>query len=147
MVKKWSLKALSRVHIFLYRGSRGLIGSRLAGMPILLLTTTGRKTGKMRTVPLGYLSEGPNYVITGSNAGQDNDPAWIINLQSKPQASIRIQCAQIPVVAEQVDASERSRLWTNLVGRAPVYDTYRRKTLREIPMMILRPELDPAILP
>ena len=140
MIKRWSLKVLSRVHIFLYRGTGGSKGSRLAGMPILLLTTTGRKSVKRPTVPLGYLPDGPNYVLTGSNAGQDRDPAWILNLRSKPQASIQIQRAQTPVVAEQADSSERSRLWAQLIARTPVYDTYRRKTLREIPMMILRPE-------
>ena len=140
MVNRLSLKVLSRVHILLYRGSGGLIGNRLAGMPILMLTTTGRKTGKRRTVPLGYLPDGPNYVLIGSNAGQDRDPDWILNLRSKPQASIQIRRAHTPVVAEQANSAERSRLWANLIARAPVYDTYRRKTPREIPMMVLRPQ-------
>ena len=112
----------------------------MAGMPILLLTTTGRKSGKRRTMPLGYLRDGANYVVTGSNAGQDSDPAWILNLRSDPRASIRIGRAETPVVAEQADDTERGGLWAQLIAKAPVYDTYRTKTPRHIPMMVLRPE-------
>ena len=109
-------------------------------MPILLVTTTGRKSGKERTVPLGYLEDGPNYVLIGSNAGQNRDPAWIINLSTNPQATIHIKGVRIPVVAERADPEEMCRLWATLINRAPIYGTYRRKTSRQIPVVILRPQ-------
>ena len=140
MALRMAIKALSWAHLFLYRTTGGLIGNRLAGMPILLLTATGRKSGKSRTVPLAYLSDGPNYVLIGSNGGQDRHPAWILNLLSNPRATIQIRRSMTQVVAEQADGAERSRLWAQLIARAPVYDTYRTKTHREIPLMVLRPQ-------
>ena len=109
-------------------------------IPCLLLTTTGRKSGKKRTVPLGYMADGPNYVIIGSDAGADRDPAWILNLNSDPLATIQVKGARFPVLAERPDPDERSRLWAALVNQNSVFDTYRSKTSREIPVVVLRPQ-------
>ena len=141
MVKKLSIKVLSKVHILLYRGSGGLIGSRMAGMPILLLTAIGRRSGKRRTVPLGYLRDGPDYVIIGSNGGQDEHPAWVLNLRTNPQATVQIGRARVPVAAEEADSERRIRLWADLVGGAPIYEGYRKRSAREIPVVILEPRI------
>ena len=141
MVKKFSIKVLSKVHILLYRGSGGLIGNRMAGMPILLLTATGRRSGKRRTVPLGYLRDGPDYVLIGSNGGQDEHPAWILNLRANPQATVQIGRARVPVAAEEAEPERRSRLWAELVEQAPIYEGYRERTAREIPLVILEPRI------
>ena len=134
------LKIPSRAHVFLYRRTKGLIGGGAAGLPVLLLTTSGRKSGKRRTVPLGYLVDGSDYVLTGSNAGQHRDPAWSSNLRANPQATIEVKGALIPVVAEGAGPQDRSRLWAELIDRAPIYDGYQHLTVREIPMVVLRPQ-------
>ena len=141
MVKKLSIKVLSKVHIFLYRGSGGLIGNKIAGIPILLLTAIGRRSGKRRTVPLGYLRDGPDFVLIGSNGGQDEHPAWILNLRANPRAAVQIGRARVPVVAEEADSARRSPLWAELIGQAPIYEGYRKRTAREIPVVILEPRI------
>ena len=139
MVRKLSIKVLSKVHIFLYLGTRGRIGNRMAGMPILLLSTTGRRSGQRRTVPLGYLMAGMYYVLIGSNGGQDKHPAWILNLRANPKATVLIGRNRIPVVAAEADPARRSRLWEELIRQAPIYEGYRKRTAREIPVIILEP--------
>ena len=139
MLKNLSIRILSKVHIFLYRGSGGLIGNRMGGMPILLLTATGRRSGKRRTLPLGYLRDGPGYVLIGSYGGQDQHPAWVLNLRANPQATVQIGRARIPVVAGEADSERRSRLWAELVRQAPIYEGYRKRTARKIPVVILEP--------
>ena len=141
MLKKSSIKVFSTVHTLLYRASGGVIGSRMAGMPILLLTATGRRSGKGRTVPLGYLRDGADYVLIGSNAGQDEHPGWILNLRANPQATVQIGRARVPVVTEEADSERRSRLWAELVGQAPVYEGYRKRTAQEILVVILEPRI------
>ncbi len=132
-----------RAHVFLYRWSGGSIGARRAGegydLPILLLTTTGSKSGKSRTVALSYMMDGPNYVVIGSHAGRAKDPAWIGNLRAHPRATVQLKRARIPVLPEQADPEQKRRLWAELVKAAPIYNKYQGQTSRDIPMMILRP--------
>ena len=134
------LKLASWANVLAYRWSRGLVGGKAAGLPVLLLTTTGRKSGKRRTRPLGYLEDGHNYVVIGSNAGQSRNPAWVLNLQSDPQATVQVKGARIPVVAVLVGREERRRIWAEVVSRAPIYDSYQNLTEREIPLVFLRPK-------
>src|SRR5215831_11916000 len=83
--------AVIRVHSVLYRSSKGVIGRRLANSPVLLLTTTGRRSRKQRTVPLLYLIDGSNVVLVASNGGAVRHPAWWLNLQTTPEAWIQIR--------------------------------------------------------
>jgi F420H(2)-dependent quinone reductase len=106
-------------------------------MPVLLLTTTGRKTEKKRTVPVMYLHEDPNYVITAPNKGRDKPPPKRLNLQSSPQAIIELGDGTRLVMAEQASSEEKRRLWAQLVEKAPAFDGYQKRTRREIPMIIL----------
>ena len=108
-------------------------------MPVLLLMTTGRKTGTRRTVPVMYLRDGGNYVVTASNGGRDQHPAWWLNLQRNPVARIEVGGSQQAVVAEQVGPEAKHDLWAQLVERAPFFEGYQQRTSREIPMVILRP--------
>jgi deazaflavin-dependent oxidoreductase (nitroreductase family) len=126
-------------HVALYRRTGGGFGGRMAGLPVLLLTTTGRKSGKRRTTALGYLEDGPTYVITASNAGLDRPPAWFLNLQSTPRARIQVGRRTLNVEAETASPEEKRRLWAELIARAPGYARYQQRTARDIPMVILRP--------
>ena len=108
-------------------------------MPVLLLTTTGRKTGKKRTVPLGFLRDGSAYVIIASYGGLPRNPAWFLNLESEPSATIQVKKRQMQVTAETANSEKRRELWARLIEVAPGYANYEKRTTREIPMVILHP--------
>src|SRR5262245_58984275 len=132
------LKAVLSVYIFLYRITSGGIGGRMANLPVLLLTTTGRKTGKPRTSPLGYFMHGDKFVIIASNGGSDRSPAWFYNLKSNPQVSIQVGNKQIAAKAEVVEPELRKQLWADLTKMAPRYEKYGQSTKREIPLVLLQ---------
>lgn len=127
------------VHAWLYRLTDGAIG-HTAGHPTnLLLTTTGRRSGEARTVPLTYLADGPNLVLVASNGGADRHPAWWLNLKTAPRATIQIGSRMLAVVARRADAAEWARLWPRLKDVNPFYARYERITARQIPVVILEP--------
>jgi deazaflavin-dependent oxidoreductase (nitroreductase family) len=103
------------------------------------LTTTGRKSGKPRSVPLYAWEDGPNLVIVGSWAGRPTDPAWVDNLRAQPRASIRVGREHRAVRAREVEvpSAERDRLWTLVTEAFRYYATYQRKTTRVIPLFVL----------
>jgi deazaflavin-dependent oxidoreductase (nitroreductase family) len=140
MPGKTMMRMISGTHEFWYRLSGGLIGGRLGGLPILLLTTTGRKSGKKRTMPLVYLADGDNLVIIASNGGSDRHPAWWLNLKDKPEAEVQVGRDAKSVTAEKATGEERDRLWRQVVEMYKGYDEYRQMTEREIPVVILRSE-------
>jgi deazaflavin-dependent oxidoreductase (nitroreductase family) len=125
------------VHRFLYRVSNGAIGGRMFGEQVLLLTTTGRKSGQERTVPLLFLRDGERMILVASNGGQDRPPAWYLNLRDKAEATVEIGREKVAVRAEEAQGAERERLWELVAMRAPVYKQYQTATTRPIPLMIL----------
>jgi deazaflavin-dependent oxidoreductase (nitroreductase family) len=134
-------RLLFATHALLYRVSSGRIGGNLNG-PVLLLTTVGRKTGQRRTRPLGYLRDGARMVVVGSNGGKDVHPAWVWNLRSAPEAEVQVNARTFRVRAEEASPAEEARLWPLLVAQSPVWGTYRSKTARPLPLVILRPIAD-----
>src|SRR5947209_20054821 len=108
------LKLLSQLHVFLYKASGGRIGGRFKAAPVLLLTTTGRKTGKRRTTPLLYGEDAGRYVVVASVGGAPKHPAWYLNLSSHPEAVIQVGRRQLGVQAATSGADERARLWAPL---------------------------------
>lgn len=120
-----------------YQRTGGRLGSSIRGAPILLLTTTGRKTGQRRTTPLLYLSAEPGLVVVGSAGGAPKDPAWILNLRADASADVQIGREHRAVVAREAAGDERARLWTRLVEMYPAYDDYRQRTTREIPVIVV----------
>jgi F420H(2)-dependent quinone reductase len=130
--------AVTRVHSVLYRSSNGVIGGRVANSPVLLLTTTGRRSGKRRTVPLLYLMDGSSVVLVASNGGAVKHPTWWLNLQTTPEAWIQIKGIRRRVKAEQASAAEKQRLWPRLTAMYPGYKRYQEITHRDIPVVILR---------
>jgi len=133
------LKLLSQLHVFLYKASGGRIGGRFKAAPVLLLTTTGRKTGKRRTTPLLYGEDAGRYVIVASVGGAPKHPAWYLNLSGNAAASIEVDRRTLPVNAETAPAEQRARLWTLMTQVYPGYDAYQTKTSREIPVVVLTP--------
>ena len=128
-----------KVIVFLYNVSGGRIGGKMGKVPVLLLTTTGRKTGKQRTLPLIYIMDGSAYVITASAGGADKHPGWFFNIRSNPQGTIQVKDKHIKVTAEVAGQEKKSELWARLVEVAPNFAGYQKRTSREIPMVILHP--------
>ncbi len=111
----------------------------LRGMPILLLTTVGRKSGKVRVAPVMYIRDGGNFVVAASNNGAEQHPAWFLNLKANPLNSIEVDGTRRSVVARQATTEEKDHLWSVLTERAPFFEGYRKKAKRDIPMVILEP--------
>lgn len=131
------MKMVSATHSELYRASGGRLGGRIKGMPVLLLITKGRKSGKSRTTPLLYLHDGERLVVVASNGGSDYIPGWWLNLRSERDAEIELGRARTGVRAREASAAERARLWPEFTSRFSGYATYATRTAREIPVVIL----------
>lgn len=129
---------LGAIHRLVYRASGGRIGGRVWNLPVVLLTTTGRRTGKKRTVPLCSFRDGNDVVVIASYGGLDRPPAWWLNLEASPQAELQEGRSRRTVIARNADPDERARLWGEVTARAPGYLEYERRTTREIPVVILQ---------
>lgn len=134
------LEFLWKVHRWVYVRSNGLVGSRIGGMPVLLLTTTGRKTGRSHTTALQYLPEGESYVVIASNAGEPRYPAWYLNVKARPEAVVQRGRRRMAVLAREVEGEERRRLWARALEVHPAYAVYQNRTTRCIPIVVLDPE-------
>lgn len=126
-------------HVSLYRLTGGAIGGKLIGLPALILTTVGRKSGISRVTPLTYIPDGERYLLIASNGGSDRVPTWWLNLEANPEAKIEVGRNTISVQARTADAQERAVLWPRIVSQASNYAGYQKKTTREIPVVILTP--------
>jgi deazaflavin-dependent oxidoreductase (nitroreductase family) len=136
---RWLLALITVVHRFLYRVSKGRIGARTGGVDVLLLKTLGRKTGRIRITPLLYVRDGSSWVVIASNAGDDRHPAWWLNLRSRPEVEIQVRDARHSVRARRATPEETERVWPRLVAAYKYYDDYKRRTSREIPVVVLEP--------
>jgi deazaflavin-dependent oxidoreductase (nitroreductase family) len=126
------------LQVFLYRLSGGSIGGTFKGAPVLLLTVTGRKTGKKRTKPLLYLEESDQIALVASHGGAPTDPVWWRNLQHNPRAEVQIGRNVLQVEAREATAEEREHFWPCLVAMYPDYEDYQKRTSRTIPVVILQ---------
>lgn len=134
---RWLLALITRAHRALYRLSGGRIGGNLAGIRVLLLTTTGRRSGRERVAPLLYLEVEKGFVVVASNAGDDRDPAWWKNLEARPEAIVQTGRERCAVRARRATSDEGAVLWPRLVAAYRPYARYRDRTRRAIPIVIL----------
>ena len=130
-------KNLSTLHTALYRLTGGRIGRRLVSNDVLLLSTTGRVSGKIHTVPLLFLGDGDNLVVAASWGGRDHHPDWYSNLINNPKAAVQIEGRHRLVEAKTADPEQRARLWPQVLAAYDGYREYQNKTDREIPVVIL----------
>ncbi len=141
-----------RFHKYVYERSDGRIGKHSGGVPALLLTTTGRRTGQSRTNGLTYCRDRGDLIVVASNGGSDRSPAWLLNLQAEPRITVRVGRRVMPATARVAGPEEREQLWplvnrTNR-GLAPLlhrgvrgrYDVYQRHSARTIPVVIITPD-------
>jgi deazaflavin-dependent oxidoreductase (nitroreductase family) len=124
-------------HVRVFRETDGAHGSHWRGTTILLLTTTGRKSGEPRTMPLIHRADGDRWIVVASKGGWPEHPVWFKNLQADPLAEIELPGEQVPVRATVAEGEERARLWALMNEDWPAYDEYRQRTDREIPVVIL----------
>ncbi len=133
------IRFFTSVHVFLYHNSGGKIWGSMNGNPVLMLTTTGRKTGLPRTTPVVYVHKDDEYLIAASAGGADQNPTWLSNINSKPEATIEINGKQIKVNAVITSGDERDKLYELFKAMGPGFIEYEKKTTRKIPVVRLQP--------
>jgi len=136
---------LWQLHRWIYRRSGGRVGGRLLGLPMLLLTTTGRRSGQPHTTALTYVTEGPHYAVVASNGGAPRHPAWFHNLRAFPQAQIQVGSIVFQVQVREASGAERERLWNRMVQLYAGYRGYQARTRRQIPVLVLEPMSQPIL--
>lgn len=135
------LNQFLKLHVAIYQRTGGKIGANLAGSPILLLHSIGRKSGKAYILPLTYYQTDNHYVIIGSNNGRDKHPGWYYNLQSEPETAVQVMKQIIQVRARLVEGVERDALWQEVCRKHAQYPQYQAKTSRQIPLFLLERKL------
>lgn len=139
--RSWPLLGrLMAGHTAIYRATNGRIGHRVPGAPpMLLLDHVGAKSGTRRTSPLVYGKDGQSLVLVASKGGFPRNPAWFHNLRANPDTTVQVGSRRSNVHARVAEGEERARLWPLMVGVYPGYESYRRRTEREIPLVVLEP--------
>lgn len=120
-----------------FRANGGKVGGMFEGAPMLLLTTTGAKSGQPRVSPLVYSTDGDRMVIMASKGGAPTNPDWFHNLRANPEVTLEVGTETFPARASVPDGEERQRLWDQMVAQMPGFGDYQRNTTREIPVVVL----------
>ena len=127
------------MNVPLYRLSGGRIGGKVGRAPVLLLITTGRKSGQQRTAPVVYLQDGENVVVINTNAGNAKVPAWSLNLKAKPEGEVEVGRRRYAVRPRVAEDEERERLWRAHNEQYAGFDDYQEKLAREASVIVLEP--------
>lgn len=133
------LRWTGKLNVPLYRLSGGRIGGKVGRAPVLLLTTTGRKSGEPRTAPVLYLADGDNVILINTNAGNAKIPAWSLNLKADPEAEVEVGRKRRAVRARIAEGEERAELWRKSNVQYAGFDDYEAKLNREISVFVLEP--------
>jgi deazaflavin-dependent oxidoreductase (nitroreductase family) len=133
------LTLLGEDHIRAYRDTDGRVGYIWNGVPTLLLTVTGRRSGRELTSALIFGRDGDDYLVVASKGGAPNHPLWYLNLQANPQAKIQVKGEELAVAARTASADQKPRLWKIMTDLWPNYDAYQSRTSRDIPLVVLSP--------
>jgi F420H(2)-dependent quinone reductase len=131
-----------RAHEQIYKRTDGRVGHRMLGVPTLLLRTTGRRSGAVRTNGLVYARDGDDYLVVASNGGRPKPPAWLYNVQANPNVEVQIGRERWPATASVLEPSDQSyeRLWKVVnVNNRDRYTAYQAQTSRPIPIVAIRP--------
>ena len=121
-----------------FRANKGVVGGMFAGMPLLLFTHKGAKSGQERVNPVAYLKDGDRYAIIASKGGAPNNPGWYHNLKAQPEVSIEIGSETVDVTAEEVNGEERDRIYAIQSEQQPQFAEYEQNTDRKIPVIALK---------
>jgi F420H(2)-dependent quinone reductase len=135
----WALRALGKLNVPVYRATRGKLMNTVGTAPVMLLTTTGRKSGQERTAPVLYMRDADRLVAIGSNAGNVKAPAWALNLRANPEARVQVGAQRWPVRARVAEGPERADLWQRANDLYEGFDDYAERTSRDIAVFVLEP--------
>jgi deazaflavin-dependent oxidoreductase (nitroreductase family) len=139
-IAKPIIRVMSAVNTWIYRLSGGRLGAKwMYGAPVMLMTTTGRKSRQPRTVPLLYLRDGQRVIIVGSQGGMSKDPAWVGNIAADPDVEVEIGAVRQRMRARRGTPEEKAHYWPALCRMYPDYADYQARTTRDIPVLILEP--------
>jgi deazaflavin-dependent oxidoreductase (nitroreductase family) len=138
MTEIGDLKAFNANIVDEFRANGGKVGGPFEGGDLLLLTTTGAKSGQPRLSPLAYFTVDDRLIVVGSYAGADVDPAWVHNLRKYSRAHIEVGTTDYDVIARELPTAERDELYPRLVEQSPVFGEYQQKTSRVIPLFELQ---------
>jgi deazaflavin-dependent oxidoreductase (nitroreductase family) len=127
-------------HVRRYLQTDGAEGHDWQGATVLILTTTGRRSGEPRSTPLIYGKHGEDHVVVASKGGAEEHPAWYLNLVERPEVTVQVRGDRFKARARTATAEEKPELWRMMTERWPPYDEYQRKTSREIPVVVLERE-------
>ncbi|HET6549819.1 MAG TPA: nitroreductase family deazaflavin-dependent oxidoreductase [Solirubrobacter sp.] len=127
-------------HTKQYKQTGGEVGHEWQGTQTLLLTTTGRKSGEPRELPLIYGRRGDDYLVVASKGGADAPPAWYVNLTADPEVEVQVKDERFKAHAREATPDEKPELWSTMTAEWPAYDEYQQKTERQIPVIVLERE-------
>lgn len=133
----WGLRWVGKLNVPLYRLSRGRLFGKVGGSPVVLVTTTGRRSGRRRTAPVIFMRDGDSLVVIGSNAGNSRAPAWALNLAANPDAEVQVAGDRWPVRARIAQGEERAGLWRRFTAQYSGFDDYQEATKRKIRLFVL----------
>jgi deazaflavin-dependent oxidoreductase (nitroreductase family) len=134
------LKAITGIHRAVFRASNGRLANRGSGMPVLMLTTTGRKSGRRRETMLTTpIQDHGRILLVASNGGATRHPDWFLNLREHPEVEVTMGGATRPMTAHVADPTERAELWPRIVADHGNYGDYQERTDRDIPVVVLEP--------
>lgn len=133
------LRWAGKLNVPVYRATGGRLMGKVNKAPVLLLTTTGRKSGQQRTAPVVYLADGENLVVINTNAGSEKIPAWSLNLTANPEAEVEVGRKRIKVRARVAEGEERADLWRKHNVQYAGFDDYDAKQAREASVIVLEP--------
>jgi deazaflavin-dependent oxidoreductase (nitroreductase family) len=127
-------------HVRRYLQTDGAEGHDWQGTTVLILTTTGRRSGEARSTPLIYGKRGEDHVVVASKGGAEEHPAWYLNLSEQPEVTVQVRGDRFKASARAATADEKPDLWRMMTERWPAYEEYQRKTARDIPVVVLERE-------
>ena len=133
----WVLNIANNIHVGLYRMSGGKFANKMANLPVMLITTYGRKSGKPHTNPVVYLEDGQDYLVSASAGGMDWHPGWYLNLRNRPEAKIEIGDKTFNVQAVIMEGEERVNLYEKFKAASSNFSKYEKGTSRMIPVIRL----------
>ena len=131
----------TRAHAWLFKRSKGRLGKRFFGAPVLVLRTTGRKSGEPRESPMFYIRHGDGWAVVASNAASKRPPAWFLNLQASGDVHVLVDGDDRPARAREASAAETDELWPRFVEIYRGYDHYKELAQRKLPVVILEPRV------
>ena len=137
---KFLVKSLTWLNVVLYRLSGGRLLNKMEGCPVCLVTMTGHKSGKQKTIALMYTADGDKVLLVASLGGAPKNPVWYFNLKAQPDIEIQLGKVRRRMLAQEASPEARAVLWPKVVASYPSFAAYQKKTTREIPIFICSPQ-------